>query len=318
MIRPIDPRQIEAARPLIDSAYLDSPLLAETSLDDILDLALSLKIECLNPIRSFKGRGTDLIVARLETDGPIVCASAGNFGQGLARAGGRRKRAVIVYAAEGASPMKIDAMRRLGAEVRIEGNDFDAAKAAARSFAQQNAIAFIEDGARPEIAEGAGTMALEMTAAEPTIATVLVPVGNGSLATGVGAWYKHAAPDAEIVGVVAKGAPAMKMSFERRRSITTDEANTIADGIAVREPVDYAVDQMATTLNDVVAVSDAEIQQAMRLLHQHVGLVVEPAGAAGLAALLAAPARWRHKRVATILCGSNMTDEQMADWLLSK
>jgi threonine dehydratase len=146
---------------------------------------------------------------------------------------------------------------------------------------------------------------------------MLVPLGNGALATGVGAWLRHAAPATRVVAVVAAGAPAMRRSFEARRPVRTATAATIADGIAVREPVPYAVDAMAATVDEVVAADDAAIVRAMRLLHEHVGLVVEPAGAAGLAALVADPARWRGARVATVLCGGNVTREQARAWLLA-
>lgn len=314
-MRPLSATEIERAATIIDPAYRNSPLLNDTSLDAVLGVDLSLKVECLNPIRSFKGRGADLFVAGLDAPGRIICASAGNFGQGIARAGRDRGHAVTVFAAENANPTKIDAMNRFGADVRLQGADFDAAKLAAQHYAKTQGALFVEDGANPSIAEGAGTIALEMTEAGCLPDIVLLPLGNGALATGIGAWLKTVDPAIEIICVVAEGAPSMKLSFERGELITTPSANTIADGIAVREPVPFALECMQSTVDAVVAVNDETIIKAMRLIHQHLGLAVEPAGAAGIAALLADNERWRGKRVASVLCGSNMTPEQLKKWL---
>jgi threonine dehydratase len=303
---------------VIDPIFLHTPLLRGTSLDRALDVELFCKVETLNPIRSFKGRGTELFVAQMRDDRPLVCASAGNFGQGLARAGVRRERFVTVFAAEKANPLKIAAMRALGAKVRLSGADFDAAKEAARRFAAESAAFYVEDGALPEIAEGAGTIALEISEAGLMPEIMVVPLGNGALATGVGTWCRHAEPGTRVVGVVAAGAPSMRLSFAAREPVQTPTADTIADGIAVREPVLYAVQSMKDTVDEVVTVSDAAIIRAMRLLHGHLGLVVEPAGAAGVAALLEDPDRWRGARVAIPLCGGNVTQDDTRRWLLPK
>ena len=301
---------------VIDPIFLNTPLLRGTSLDRALDAELFCKVETLNPIRSFKGRGTELLVAHLHDNRPLVCASAGNFGQGLARAASRRDRLVTVFAAEKANPLKVAAMKRFGAKVRMGGADFDAAKEAARRFAAASDAFYVEDGAIPEIAEGAGTMALEISESGLMPEIMLVPLGNGSLATGIGAWCRHAEPGTRVIGVVAEGAPSMRLSFAAREPVETATAKTIADGIAVREPVLYAVESMKGTVDEVVTVTDTSIVRAMRLLHGHLGLVVEPAGAVGVAALLEDPARWRGARVATPLCGGNVTQEDARRWLL--
>jgi threonine dehydratase len=307
---------IAAAMDVIDPIFLRTPLLRGTSLDRALDVELFCKVETLNPIRSFKGRGTELLVAQMKDRRPIVCASAGNFGQGLARAAARRELFVTVFAATNANPLKIAAMRALGAKVRLKGADFDAAKNAARRFAAEHEAFYVEDGAIPEIAEGAGTMALEISEAGLMPEIMLVPLGNGALATGIGAWCRHAEPGTHVIGVVAEGAPSMRLSFAAEEPVPTPTADTIADGIAVREPVLYAVQSMRDTVDEVVTVSDKSIVRAMRLLHGHLGLVIEPAGAAGVAAILANPERWRGTRIATPLCGGNVTQEDTRRWLL--
>ena len=301
---------------VIDPIFLNSPLLRGTSLDRALDTELFCKVETLNPIRSFKGRGTELLIAQMKDNLPIVCASAGNFGQGLARAAARRSKFVTVFAAANANPLKIAAMRALGAKVRLKGADFDAAKDAARRFAAEQEAFYVEDGAIPEIAEGAGTIALEISEAGLMPEVMLVPLGNGALATGIGTWCRHVEPRTHVIGVVAEGAPSMRLSFAAHEPVATPAADTIADGIAVREPVLYAVQSMRDTVDEVVTVSDKWIVRAMRLLHGHLGLVVEPAGAVGVAAILANPERWRGARVATPLCGGNVTQEDTRRWLL--
>ena len=302
---------------VIDPIFLRTPLLRETTLDRALGLELLLKVESLNPIRSFKGRGTDLLVAQLRDQRLLVCASAGNFGQGLARAAARRGRAAVVYAARNANPLKVEAMRAFGAEVRLFGSDFDAAKDAARRFAAASEAFYVEDGAIAEIAEGAATMGLEISEAGLMPPTLIVPLGNGALATGLGAWCRHAEPGTHVIGVVATGAPAMRLSFAARETVATERATTIADGIAVRAPVPYAVEAMKHTVDEVLSVSDESIVRAMRLVHGHTGLVIEPAGVVGVAALLEQADRWRGGRVATPLCGGNMTQEDARRWLLA-
>jgi threonine dehydratase len=241
----------------------------------------------------------------------LVCASAGNFGQGLARAATRRGHACTVFAAETANPVKLDAMRRLGAEVRQAGADFDAAKHAALSHAAGGGLRFVEDGSEAELAEGAGTLALELAASTPFDA-IVVQVGNGALLAGVGTAIRHVAPRAEIIAVVAAAAPAMKLSIDAGQVIETARADTIADGIAVRVPIAATLAHLRACCDDVVAVSEARIFEAMCLVHQHLGVVVEPSGAVGVAAILDDPKRFAGRRVATILCGGNLSPAMRA------
>lgn len=307
---------LDAARH-IDPVFLDSPLLASDALDAALGCQLLAKNETANPIGSFKGRGTELFAATaLRADEAVVCASAGNFGQGMAHATTRRGQSCIVFAAETANPLKIDAMRRLGADVRLAGADFDAAKHAARQYATAHDLHFVEDGIEPALAEGAGTMALELAAAT-RFDTIVVQVGNGSLLAGVGTAIRHLAPQAEIIAVVAAAAPSMKLSIEAGRAIETDHADTIADGIAVRVPIAATLAHLRRCCDDVVAVSEARIFEAMQLLHRHLDITLEPSGAVGVAAVLDDPARFAGRRVATLLCGANLSAPMRARLLAS-
>jgi threonine dehydratase len=316
-MRDVDIARIRQASSAIDPVFLDTPVVRQASLDEALGCALFAKVETLNPIRSFKGRGTEYFAATDVTPGDaLVCASAGNFGQGLARAATKRGLTCTVFAATGANRLKIEAMRRLGADVRLDGKDFDAAKDAARAFAGQTGARFVEDGAIASIAEGAGSIGLELAVQVAELDDVVVPLGNGALLAGVGEALRHMAPKTRIVAVVAEAAPAMKLSLESGAACETPTAATIADGIAVRVPVPEALVQLRGRWDEIVAVGEADIVEGMRLAHAHLGLVVEPAGAAGLAAVAANRARFAGRRVGTILCGGNVTREQAAAWLL--
>ena len=244
--------RIEEAATLIDPIFLNTPLVRSEALDRALGQEVALKVETLTPIRSFKKRGASYLMHRLDgaADGGVVCASAGNFGQGIAHAGRGFGVPVTVFSYQGANPLKLEAMQRFGAEIHLEGHDFDAAKSAARAFA------------------------------------------------------------------AATGAPAMYLSWRDGRVIETASVDTIADGIAVRVPVPEALEAMRTTVDDVVLVEDTAMIAAVRLAFETVGLLVEPTGAVGLAALLADPNLGRGQRVSTILCGGNVALPQARAWLL--
>lgn len=344
--------RVRAATAVIDPVFLSSPQFVCEPLSDELGVELSLKIETLNPIRSFKGRGAELLAERLaatragvvadglESEGRsslgcaaatprpphVVCASAGNFGQALAYACRRRGLSLTVFAATAANELKIARMRRLGAEVILAGADFDAAKLAAREFAAHSTgnsfdsrdagrRLFVEDGAAVETVEGAGTMALEWLAGAAPPDVWLVPLGNGGLLGGVAHVAKSLRPSIKIVAVQAAGAPAMIESWRAGRSIEHETIDTIADGIGVRVPVPESLDDIRGVIDDALLVTDEQIIAAMRLVHLHLGLAIEPSAAVGIAALMADPAALRGARVGTILCGGNVTPRQMVEWL---
>jgi threonine dehydratase len=310
MTQTLDVGSILNARQHIDPIFLDTPAVNHPALDGHLGCSLVAKVETLNPIRSFKGRGTELFVATEIRPGDVlVCASAGNFGQGLARAATKRGYPCVVFAAEHANPLKVVAMKRFGADVRLVGADFDAAKDAARAYARETGARFVEDGAEPSIAAGAGTIGLELAAQAPGLDALIVPLGNGALLAGVGAAFRHVAPQVEIVAVVAEQAPAMQRSLLEGRIVETSRADTIADGIAVRVPVPAALEMLDGRYDTIVSVSDRDILEAVQAAHEHLGLVIEPAGAAGLAAIATARNRYRGRNVATILCGSNLSPD---------
>jgi threonine dehydratase len=311
-------RIAEAAR-TIDPVFLASPQYVCEPLAELAGCHLTLKLETANPIRSFKGRGADYAIAKLvehsSAAARIVCASAGNFGQGMAYACRRRGLPITVFAARNANPLKLARMRALGAEVQLDGADLEDAKQAARAWAAAHAAQFVEDGENPHISEGAGSIAVELLARGDAFDTVVLPIGDGALINGVARWIKAASPPTRVIGVCSRGAPALAESWRRRRAgdlgaPAPRATDTIADGIAVRRPIAASLDDMRDTVDDIVDVDDAQLITAMRALHTHAGVVGEPAGVAGLAALLAGHMD-AGASVATVICGGNVTAEQL-------
>lgn len=301
----ISTERIAAASREIDPVFTSTPQFEVEALGRELGFRLVCKVETLNPVRSFKGRGTDFFVRQLAGGEPLVCASAGNFGQALAYAARRRSIPVTVFAAESASPLKIEQMRALGATVRLHGADLDEAKDRARAFAAEAGQRFVEDGREVAISEGAGTIAVELCRWPEPLDTVLVPLGNGALLAGVGHWVRAASPATRIIGVCAAEASAMERSWRLGRPVSTDSARTIADGIAVRVPVPEALDDLRGVVDDILLVSEDDLRHATRAALDALGLVVEPAGAAALAAAFAFRERFAGQLVALPLCGGN-------------
>lgn len=299
-----DPSRIRSLHRSIDPVFLDTPIIRSNDLAAVPGMEIIFKDERASPIRSFKGRGAELVVQSFAPGTDFVCASAGNFGQGMAWAVRRHGGQLTVFAAETAVRCKIDAMRALGAKVILAGADFDESKDAARAFAAEAGQIFIEDGENPEIAEGAGTIALEMTDECGEFDALYVPLGNGSLIAGIGCWFKHHSPRTRIIAVSAEGAPAMGRAV-LGQDYDPLQCDTIADGIAIRVPVPAAVEACRRVVDTVLFVSDDDIRRAMTLIEDLTSDRVEAAGAAGLAGLLAAPTEARGKRIGIPICGGN-------------
>ena len=285
--------RIAQAATVIDPVFLDSPQFRAETLEGRLGCRLVVKVETLNPIRSFKGRGAELFVASLEGRPHLACTTAGNFGQGMAYACRRRGIPLTIFTSLHANPLKVERMRALGAEVRQVGEDFDEAHLAAQAFAADSGARLVEDGRDAAIAEGAGTIGSELLRWPEPFDAILVPLGDGSLLAGIARWVKAHRPATRMIGVCASGAPAMERSWRAGRVVELERADTIADGISVRSPYPEAVADLGGQIDDVVLVEDETIVEAMRLAHRELGLVLEPAGAAGLAALLAHGERFR-------------------------
>ncbi len=311
---------IRRAMDVIDPVFLASPQYRSEPLNETLGCDLVLKVETTNPIRSFKGRGASFLIKQRLRKGELtgkrlVAASAGNWGQALAHACRSAGLPLLLYASTSANQFKIERMRALGAEVRLHGADFDAAKTEAQAFAASIGGLMLADGLDAEAAEGAGTIAVELMAMEQPPDCIVVPLGNGAMLTGIARWAKAVNPAIEIIGVQASGADAMEKSWRHGKLVFPASINTIADGIGVRVPIKEAVQDMNGIVDDVHLVEDGAIIAAMKLILRKTGLVTEPSGAAGVAAILARQGQFKGRRIATILCGSNITDEQFQTWL---
>jgi threonine dehydratase len=301
--------RIEEAARLIDPVFLNTPQYADEQLNAALGRNVVVKVETANPLRSFKGRGADFFVGQLDARPTVVCSSTGNFGQAMAYAGRRRGLAVEVFVPENVNPVKLARMRAFGARVTAVGVDSAAAEAAARErAAAAGGCVYVEDGKEPAIAEGAGTIGVELLAAGP-FDTVVLPVGDGALITGVARWIKDRAPDTRIVGVCASGAPSMAMSWRAGKPVSTERSETIAEGIEVRVPVPESVARLVALVDDMVLVEDSDLLETMQLSAETLGLLLEPSGAAGLAAIRAHDLPG--DRLATVLTGSNLRPEHL-------
>ncbi len=307
--------RIEQAAQTIDPVFLNTPQFVCEPLGQQLGTRLALKIETLNPIRSFKGRGADFLVSQVKDDADLVCASAGNFGQAMAYACRKRGLKLTIYASTSANPLKVERMRSLGANVILHGEDFDAAKREAKRAAIEQCCRFVEDSLDTETAEGAGTMGLEWLNFPEPLNALLIPLGNGAMINGIARVIKERSPKTRIIAIQAAGAPAMIESWRAGRVIIHDRIHTIADGIGVRVPVPEALVDMHGLIDDAILVGEDTIIKAMRLLHRHAGIVAEPSGAVGVAAILERPEMLRDQVLGTIVCGSNLTIEQMQAWL---
>lgn len=317
----LDLDRIRAAGSRIAPVFRHTPHYPCPPLGEALGCAVILKLETANPIRCFKGRGTETAMARLaEGSGPkvAICASAGNLGQALAYSGRSRGIATIVTAAGTANPCKLDRIRALGATVRTVDGDIEDARLLARQIADRDGAFLVEDSENIDTCEGAGTIGLELLDGASPIDTVLVALGGGALATGVGHVFKCLAPQVEIVAVQPLGAPAMALSWRAGSVVKTDRTDTIADGVAGRFPIPAVLDDLLAVADHVPLVAEDSIVAGMRLLYRHAGLVVEPSAALGIAAILEDPARYRGKRVATIICGGNVMPADFERWVIGQ
>lgn len=302
----------------IDPVFLDTPALACAPLGQVLGCSVTLKVETLNPVRSFKGRGTETVVAAARRKGTsrVVCASAGNLGQALAYSGSRRGLQVTVVASRTVNSLKLRQIAALGADIRLEGEDIEDARLLAREIAEADGAYLVEDSLDLATCEGAGTIGLEIARDDPGLDVVLVAVGGGALASGVGYAVRSLAEHVEVIGIQPFGAPAMALSWREGTVVETDRIETIADGVAGRCPIPEVLDDLLVLLDHVVLVREDSIKAGMRALYEHAGLAVEPSAALGIAAILEQPERFAGRRVTTILCGSNVGPADFARWVL--
>jgi threonine dehydratase len=199
--------------------------------------------------------------------------------------------------------------------LELVDGDFEMARERAASIAQWRGIRLVEDSLDVETCEGAATIGLELAGEESSFDAVLIALGGGAMATGVGYVLKTLRPGVEVICVQPVGAPAMTRSWRERRIITTESTDTIADGVAGRYPIPAVLDDLLTVADDAVLVHESSIVAGIRMLLEHTGLVVEPSAALGVAAVLEDRDRFAGRHIVTVICGSNVDLDAYHSWV---
>ncbi|MGH2737145.1 MAG: threonine ammonia-lyase [Actinomycetota bacterium] len=280
---------IEDAQKKLQGVAVRTPFDRSRALSDRIAGEAFVKLENLQRTGSFKIRGAYNRISRLseeEARAGVVCASAGNHAQGTALAASLNDIRSTVFMPEAAPLPKIEATKRYGAEIVLTGKDFGEAYVAATGFAEREGATFVHPFDHPHVIAGQGTCGLEILDQADEVGTVVVPVGGGGLISGIAAAIKQRRPEARMVGVQAAGAASYPPSLEAGRPVTLDSMSTIADGIACNRPGDHTFNHISTYVDEIVAVTDDSIAEALVFTAERMKLVLEPAGAAGVAAVL--------------------------------
>lgn len=296
-----------AARDLLRGISEVTPVAHSRWLDDLTGQDVQLKCENLQRTGSFKIRGAYTRIARLDPtqrSRGVVAASAGNHAQGVALAAAKLGTTATIFMPHGAALPKVQATLGYGAEVRFHGTGVTEALVAAEAFAAETGATLIHPFDHPDIIAGQATVGLEIIEQVPEVSTILVPLGGGGLAAGV-ALVKSERPDVTIVGVQAEAAAAYPDSLAEGIPIEAIMGSTMADGIAVARPGDVPFGLISEHLDEVVTVSEESMSQALIGLLERGKLLVEPAGAVGVAALLENPDRFTGP-VVPVLSGGNI------------
>lgn len=299
---------IEAARELLQGVAIKTPMEESRWLSAVVGGPASLKCENLQRTGSFKARGAYVRIARLteeERARGVVAASAGNHAQGVALAAQLLGIKSTVFMPEGAPIPKEKATRGYGADVVFHGRYLEDALVAAREFEARTGAVLIHPFDHVDIVAGQGTTGLEILEQSPDVQTILVPTGGGGLLAGIAIAVKALRPDVCVIGVQAEGAAAFPASLERGYPVPLTSMNTMADGIAVGLPGKITFAAVKDHVDEVLTVSEDSLSRALLALLERAKMVVEPAGAAAVAALLDQPTRFRTPAVA-VLSGGNI------------
>ncbi|GAA5071151.1 threonine dehydratase [Roseibacterium beibuensis] len=307
---------LEQAHALVTRQMLPTPQYAWPQLAERFGAEIWIKHENHTPTGSFKVRGAITFIdwlKRTHPDVPGICtATRGNHGQGQARAAVAAGLTAKVYVPHGNSVEKNAAMRAFGAELVEFGEDFDTAKEEAFRVAGEEGL-FIVPPFHEELVRGVATYGFELFSAIPDLDTVYVPIGCGSGICGTILARDALGAKAEIVGVVSENAQTAKLSAEAGHAVETQTARTFADGMAVRVPVQEALDIYGEKAARIITVSDEEVAEAIRVYYRDIHNLAEGAGAAPLAGLMQERAAMKGKKVGVILCGGNID----TDWFLT-
>ena len=308
---------VEAAAERIGDAVVRTPTSHSRTLSKIAGCDIWLKFENLQFTAAYKERGAlNALLTMDETrrNRGVIAASAGNHSQGLSYHGTRLGVPVTIVMPKTTPMVKVMQTEAVGGKVLLEGETFDEAYATARSMEKQLGLTFVHPFDDPVVAAGQGTVALEMLADAPELDAIVVPIGGGGLISGMATVARATRPEMEVLGVQAALYPSMygRMKHEAMAC----GGDTLAEGIAVKEPGEFTSKIIESLVDDILLVSEAELEKSVSLLLQIEKTVVEGAGAAGLAAVLAHPTRFAGKKVGLVLCGGNIDTRLLANVLL--
>jgi threonine dehydratase len=291
--------------------YIDpTPLLRPHQLSRLLGFDVLVKMESLLPTGSFKVRGGLHLVSQLsqeEREAGIIAASTGNHGQSLAYAASVFGVRAIIGAPEGSNEFKLRAMEALGADVVIQGKDYDEAREWVEREAREKGYRYVHSANEPLLIAGVATAALEVLEEEPEVDTFLVPVGGGSGASAYCTVVKSLKPSARVIGVQSDKAPAFYRSWKERRMVEMPSSDTFAEGLQTRVPFELTMKILWDRLDDFLLVSDDEMKRAIVTYLSEAHVVAEGAAAAPLAAAYRYRKRWRGRKVVLVLSGHNIT-----------
>ncbi len=304
----VKPADVAAAHELLRDVIRPTPLEISRWLATKVGGPAYLKCEHLQRAGSFKIRGAYVRIARLSPEARargVIAASAGNHAQGVALAARMLGTSATVFMPEGAPIVKEKATRAYGADVRFTGTTVDEALVAAQEFSRQTGAVLIHPFDHPDVVAGQGTTGLEIMDQCPDVRTIVIGTGGGGLLAGVALAVKDAIPDVRIVGVQAEGAAAYPPSLAAGHPVALTRMSTMADGIAVGRPGEVPFEIVRQYVDEIVTVSEERISQALVMLLERAKQVVEPAGAASVAAVLDDPERFETP-VVTVLSGGNI------------
>jgi threonine dehydratase len=298
---------IHRAATRLKGHLLVTPCVASRTLSDIVGAQIFLKFENLQFTASFKERGACNKLAQLteqERQRGVIAMSAGNHAQGVAYHAQRLGLRAVIVMPRFTPGVKVERTRGFGAEIVLHGDSLDEARAHAQQLAAQQGLVFVHPYDDPDIVAGQGTVALEMLAEIPELDTLVIAVGGGGLIAGMATAARALKPDIEIIGVQTTRFPAMVNAIKGTHH--PQGSSSIAEGIAVGTPGQLPQDIIRRLVNDLLLVDEGDIEQAIVLLLEVEKTLVEGAGAAGLAALLKYPERFKGKKVGLVLCGGNI------------
>src|SRR5215470_4493745 len=302
-----------AARSRIAPYLRPTALYQYPALDKLAGARVQVKHENHQPVGAFKVRGGVNLVSQLSPDERrrgVSTASTGNHGQSIAYAANLFGVRAIVCVPEQANPVKVESMRALGAEIVFHGRDFDDAREHCEKQSAEHGYRYVHSGNEPMLIAGVGTYTLEILETQPDIETIIVPVGGGSGAAGACTVAKAVRPSIEVIGVQSEAAPAAYRSW-KGRALITDATSTFAEGLATRTAFDLPQRILWRLLDDFVLVSDDALRAATRTMIEKTRNLVEPSGAAALAAVLADPERFAGRSVAIVCSGGNISPAQL-------